>query len=115
MTLLAYGVALWLFVAGMYGLCTTRNYLHATACMSVVQSATYVLLLGIGYRAGAARAPVYKGVPRDAQIVDPIVQALTLTDIVVGAAVTALVLSLVVQAAKRKGSIDPREFRPLQG
>jgi multicomponent Na+:H+ antiporter subunit C len=114
MTMIAYGVAFWLFLAGMYGLCTTRNYLHATACLNVVQSATYVLLLGVGYRAGA-RAPVFKGVPHDAPAVDPVVQALTLTDIVVGAAVTALILSLAVQAAKRKGSIDPREFRPLQG
>ena len=110
----AYFVALWLFLVGMYGLCTTRNYLHATGCLMVIQSATYVLLLAVGYKTGA-HAPVYKGVRDDAPVVDPIVQALTLTDIVVGAAVTALILALAVQATKRRGTVDPGRFRPLQG
>ena len=42
-----------------------------------------------------------------ALVVDPIVQALTLTDVVVEATVVALLLGLVVQASKRFGSIDP--------
>lgn len=114
MSHVAYFVALWLFLFGLYGLCTTRNYLHATGCLSVLQSATYVLLLAIGYRTGA-HAPVLEDTPHDAPVVDPVVQALTLTDIVVGAAVTALILALAVQAAKRRGTVDPARFRPLQG
>ena len=113
MTHAPYFVALWLFVVGMYGLCTTRNYIHAAGCLSVMQSATYVLLLAVGYR-HHAHAPVYSGAPKS-PAVDPVVQSLALTDIVVGAAVTALILALAVQAAKRRGTIDPRDFRPLQG
>ena len=40
-------------------------------------------------------------------VVDPVVQALTLTDIVVSATVTALLLALVIQVAKRTGTVDP--------
>ena len=36
-------------------------------------------------------------------------QALVLTDIVVGATLTALLLVLTIQAYKRGGSLDPRE------
>ena len=109
----AYAVALWLFLVGFYGLSTTRSYLHATGCLAVIQSSTYVLLLAIGYRTGG-RAPVAKGSP-PAPYVDSVVQALALTDIVVGAAVTALILVLATGAAKRRGTVDPRTFPPLEG
>jgi multicomponent Na+:H+ antiporter subunit C len=114
MSHLAYVAALWLFLVGAYGLATTRNYLHATGCLAVMQASTYVLLLAVGYRTGG-HAPVYVGAPADQTIVDPVVQALTLTDIVVGAAVTALILSLAIDAAKCKGTVDPGKFRPLEG
>jgi multicomponent Na+:H+ antiporter subunit C len=114
MSYVPYFVALWLLLFGFYGLCTTRNYLHATGCLSVLQAATYVLLLAVGYRSGG-HAPVLKDTPHDAKVVDPVVQALTLTDIVVGAAITALILALAVQAMKRRGTVDPAKFRPLQG
>jgi multicomponent Na+:H+ antiporter subunit C len=47
--------------------------------------------------------------------VDPIVQALALTDVVVEAAVTALLLALAVQAHKRFGTLDPQELVQLKG
>jgi multicomponent Na+:H+ antiporter subunit C len=43
------------------------------------------------------------------------VQSLTLTDVVVGATVTALLLAIVVQAHKRYGTLDPDEIRTLRG
>ena len=46
--------------------------------------------------------------------VDPAVQALVLTDVVVGATVTALLLALAIQVHKRRGSLDPRDLRPLR-
>jgi multicomponent Na+:H+ antiporter subunit C len=47
--------------------------------------------------------------------VDPVVQALALTDVVVGATVTALLLALVMQVAKRHGTVDPDELSELRG
>ena len=43
------------------------------------------------------------------------VQALALTDIVVGATVTALLLALVVQVRKRHGTVDPDALSELRG
>jgi len=43
--------------------------------------------------------------------VDAVMQALALTDVVVGAAVTALLLALVVQVHKRAGTLDPDQLR----
>jgi multicomponent Na+:H+ antiporter subunit C len=39
---------------------------------------------------------------------------MTLTDVVVGATVTALLLALTVQLAKQHGTIDPDEVRSLE-
>jgi multicomponent Na+:H+ antiporter subunit C len=48
-------------------------------------------------------------------VVDPVVQAMTLTDVVVSATVTALLLAMVVQVAKRHGTIVPDELHALRG
>jgi multicomponent Na+:H+ antiporter subunit C len=43
------------------------------------------------------------------------VQALTLTDVVVEATVSALLLALALQAEKRFGTVDPEDIRALRG
>jgi multicomponent Na+:H+ antiporter subunit C len=107
-------VTIWLFAVGLYGIVTSRNLIHMVTCLSVVQSSTYVLLLTIGFRAGGT-APIFLDVPVGTPAVDPVVKALALTDVVVGATVSALLLALAVQAHKRHGTLDPEEFRALRG
>jgi multicomponent Na+:H+ antiporter subunit C len=114
MSFLPYVVAAWLFLVGLYGIVTSRNLIHMTVCLAVVQSSTYVLLLSIGYQAGAG-PPVFANVPVGTPAVDPVVQALTLTDIVVGATVTALLLALAAQVHKHLHTLDPGALRPMQG
>ncbi|TQJ91858.1 multicomponent Na+:H+ antiporter subunit C [Streptomyces sp. SLBN-31] len=115
MDVLPYLVAAYVFLVGCYGLATSRNLIHAVGCLSVCQAATYVLLLAVGYR-DEATAPVFSDIdPGSRPVVDPVVQALTLTDVVVGATVTALLLALVVQVAKRHDTVDPDELSELRG
>lgn len=114
MTWLPYAVAVWLFVVGLYGVVTSRHLVHLIICLSVVQSSTYVLLLGIGFRAGAV-APVFADIPPGTPAVDPVVQALMLTDVVVEVTVTALLLALAVQAHERTGKLDPNELGMMRG
>lgn len=114
MNFLPYIVVVWLFLIGIYGVITSRNLIHLIICLAVVQSSTYVLLLAIGYRLGGA-APIFADIPVGTPAVDPVVQALTLTDVVVEATVTALLLALAVQAHKRFGTLDPEELRTMQG
>ncbi|MFD7013257.1 sodium:proton antiporter [Streptomyces sp. NPDC059928] len=115
MSVLPYPVAGWIFLVGCYGLATSRHLVHAVGCLTVCQSSTYVLLLAVGYRDGGT-APVFSDVtPGSRPLVDPVVQALALTDVVVGATVTALLLALVIQVAKRHGTVDPDELSELRG
>ena len=109
-----YLLAAWLFFVGLYGIVTSRNFVHMMVCLSVVQSSTYVLLLQVGFVSGGT-APLLDDVPATAKTVDPVVQALVLTDIVVGVVVTALLLSLALQAHKRTGTLNPEDLRPMVG
>ena len=107
-------LAAWLFFVGLYGIVTSRNFVHAVMCLSVVQSSTYVLILQVGYVVGGT-APIYKDVPVGTRAVDPVVQSLVLTDIVVGVVVTALLLALALQAHKRSGTMNPDDLHSMAG
>ena len=83
-------------------------------CLAILQSSTYVLLLAIGYRIGGA-APVFADIAPGAVTVDPVVQALMLTDVVVEAVVVALLLAMVVKAYEKSGCVSPADLRTMRG
>lgn len=113
MSFFPFVVAAWLFVVGLWGVVSSRNLVRTVLSLTVVQSSTYLLLLGVGYRSGG-KAPIIADIPAVSRLVDPTVQVLVLTDVVIEATVTALLLALVVQAHKRFGSLDPADLRPLR-
>jgi multicomponent Na+:H+ antiporter subunit C len=47
--------------------------------------------------------------------VDPVVQSLVLTDIVVGVVVAALLLALALQAHKSAGTMNPDDLQAMAG
>ncbi|HYX89264.1 MAG TPA: cation:proton antiporter subunit C [Gaiellaceae bacterium] len=114
MSYLPYALAVWIFVIGLYGVVTSRNLVHLVVCMTLTQSSTYVLLLAIGY-VNRGTAPVFADVPQGTRAVDPVVQALTLTDIVVSVTVAALLLALAIQVQKHHETVDPDELRAMRG
>ncbi len=114
MNYLPYAVAAWLFLVGLYGVVSSRNLIHLVICVCVIQSSSYVLLLATGYRAGRV-APVFTDIPPNTPAVDPIVQALMLTDIVVEVTVVALLLGLAVQIHKHHGTLNPDRLNKVSG
>jgi multicomponent Na+:H+ antiporter subunit C len=113
-SVLPYLLAVWIFLVGLVGIVTSRNLIHIAVCVSVCQSATYVLLLAIGYRKHGT-APVFGDIPTSRKTVDPVVQSLTLTDIVVAVAVSALLLAIALKTHEHEGSLDPSEVAELKG
>ncbi|MDP9037897.1 MAG: NADH-quinone oxidoreductase subunit K [Acidobacteriota bacterium] len=111
---LPFFVAAWLFFCGLYGLVSSRHLVHSVVCLAILQSSTYLLLLGIGYRVGGA-APIFADIPVGKLTVDPVVQALMLTDVVVEAVVVALLLAMVVKAHEKSGYVSPDGLRTLRG
>lgn len=116
MTVYAYAVAVWLILVGAFGIARSRNLIHSVVCLSVCQAGTYVILLAVGFQK-SAHPPVF-GSPATRPtrfVTDPVVQAMTLTDVVVSATVTALLLAVAIQVQKRHGTLDPDELRALRG
>jgi len=109
-----YFIAAWIFLWGLYGIVTSKNLVHQVVCLAILQTSTYVLLLAIGFKVGGT-APVFADIPVGTVVVDPLVQALMLTDVVVEATVMALLLSMVVKANELAGTVDPEELRILTG
>ena len=109
-----YGVAAWVFLWGLYGIVSSRNLVHQCISLVVLQTSTYVLLLAVGYRTGGT-APVFADIPVGTSVVDPVVQSLMLTDVVVEATVLALLLAMVVKANELAGTVDPEQLRVLTG
>jgi multicomponent Na+:H+ antiporter subunit C len=114
-------VAVWLLLAGLFGIVTSRNLLHTVLCTALVHSGAWLLLVGVGHREGTT-APVVDGdtapggaATGDGSFADPLVQALAVTDIVVGVAVTALLLACVVRIRRRFDSLDPADVDVLRG
>lgn len=114
MSVLPYLLAAWILLIGLYGIVSSRNLIHLVVCLSVCQSSTYVLLLAVGYRKRAT-APIFADVPTSRRVVDPVVQSLTLTDLVVAVAVSALLLSLALKVFDHHRSLDPADAADLRG
>jgi multicomponent Na+:H+ antiporter subunit C len=113
MSFAPFAVAAWLFLVGLYGVVSSRHLIRTILSLTIIQSSTYLVLLGVGYRTGA-KAAIFADVPQVTKAVDPVVQVLVLTDIVIEATVTGLLLALAVQAHKRFGSLDPNDLRVLR-
>ena len=114
MSYLPYLVAAWVCTIGLYGIVTSRNLIHLAVCLTVTQSSTYVLLLSVGYVQGGG-PPIFKGVKLGTTSVDPVVQALSLTDIVVSVTVLALILALALDVHRHSGTVDPDEIAAMHG
>ena len=114
MSWLPYAVAGWICLFGLYGIVTSRDLIHLALCLTVTQSSTYVLLLTVGYVKGGG-APIFKGVMLGTTAVDPVVQALSLTDIVVSVTVLALILAIALDVYKDGDSLDPNVLPELEG
>jgi multicomponent Na+:H+ antiporter subunit C len=109
-----YLVAVWLLLVGLYGVVTSRHLLHLVLSLTVAHSSVWIVLLTVGLEAGGT-PPLLDEEAGGATIADPVTQALSVTDIVVGAAVTSLLLAFTVQVRKRTGTVDPSAFRGLRG
>jgi multicomponent Na+:H+ antiporter subunit C len=110
-----FAVAAWLLLVGLYGIVTSKHIVHLCLCLAVLQASTYVLLTVVGYRHGSP-APVFVDkVSPGTPAVDPVIQALMLTDVVVEATVLALLLAITVKLHKETGSADPNRVNVMRG
>jgi multicomponent Na+:H+ antiporter subunit C len=111
-----------LFCLGLYTVLTRRNMIKMVMGLSLMEGSTYLLFVSFAYRAGST-APVLLSPPNGqsptrlahGNTADPVLQNFCLTAIVIGVAVTAVFLAVVVRIAQHYRTLDSNEVRQLRG
>jgi multisubunit Na+/H+ antiporter MnhC subunit len=116
-TVLLYILSGILVLLGLWALLTRRNMVKIILGFSILDTGVHMFLVAVGYRKDGT-APIFdKDLPISAALenaVDPIPSALVLTAIVIGLAVTALMLSFVVRLVKRTNSLEISKAKELK-
>lgn len=122
MILANYLVCAAMFCLGLYTVLTRRNMIKMVMGLSLMEGSTYLLFVSLAYRAGST-APVLLNPPdgksprtlAHGNVADPVLQNFCLTAIVIGVAVTAVFLAVVVRTAQHYRTIDADDVRELRG
>jgi multisubunit Na+/H+ antiporter MnhC subunit len=101
-----------LVLIGLYAMIFKRNMIKMVIGITLIESGVNLFLITLGYREGSI-APIYTSSPGGIMAL-PVPQALTLTSIVIGVAVLALMLSLVIHIYRHYGTLDVRKMRRLK-
>ncbi len=107
-----------LILIGLAGILLHRNILRMIIGFSLMDSGVAIVLVASGYVTGGT-APILDG-DLDAaaavvRVVDPVPSALTVTAIVIGLSVTAVMLAYAIRLYRIHGTLDIRAFRDSQG
>ncbi len=105
-----------LLIIGFYTIGFKRNLIKVIIGVEILEGAVNLFLIALGYVKGAY-APIYTMAPKAAlnHMVLPTPQALTLTSIVIGVAVSALMLAFAVNIYRHYGTLDVTKIRRLKG
>jgi multicomponent Na+:H+ antiporter subunit C len=117
-----YVAASALFSIGLYTVLTRRNLIKIVMGLSLMESATYLLIVSLAYRRRST-APVLLNPPNGqspeqlarGNVADPVLQNFCLTAIVIGVAITGVFLAVVVRIAQHYRSLDADRVRELRG
>jgi multicomponent Na+:H+ antiporter subunit C len=106
--------SLILFFIGLYGLLAKRHLLKIFVSIEIMELAVYLILIAIATTPGETAPILSDGLTAFIGMSDPIPQALTLTAIVIGVAVTALGTSMAIQYHRLTGKVSVTEMTELK-
>lgn len=109
-----YLLCLALLMVGIYCILRKRNLIKIIIGLMITEYATNLFFTLLGYRI-EGRAPIFSPDEKILNMVDPIPQALILTAIVIGLAVTALVVAIAIRLYEKYGTFDITKIRELRG
>ncbi len=109
------GTSVLLILIGLYAVLTKRSLIKIVIGLSIIDGGIHLLLITLGYLKRGT-APIFSPGFENAadKMVDPIPQALVLTAIVIGFAVTAVALSLVIRLYRHHHTLEIDEIKTLK-
>ena len=122
MILANYLAAAAVFCTGLFAVLTSRNLIKMVMGLSLMEASTYLFMISLAYRAGSTAPVLLSPPPHQTQqglahgnVADPVLQNFCLTAVVIGVAVTAVFLSVVVRIAQHYHTLDADKVREMRG
>jgi len=98
-----------LFLVGLWGVQSHRNILRIIISYSLIGTGAHLVIVAIGYVAGGTAPIIDRALPAaeaPARAIDPIPSALVVTAIVIGLAVTAIMLAYAIRLYEKKKTLN---------
>ncbi len=112
--MLTYFLCMVLFSIGLYCVLRKRNLIKIVIGLGIIEYAINLFFALIGYRT-EGRSPILSPDQVISNMVDPLPQALVLTAIVIGLAVTALIVAIAIRIYEKYGTFDITKIDKLKG
>jgi len=94
------------FFLAFFGLITSRNIIKAIICLVIKEASVIVFFLGLRYKDGIL-PPIGTDLAENIEyIADPLPQALMLTAIIIGLAVAAVDITMIIYLTKETNSTE---------
>ncbi|UCF49438.1 MAG: cation:proton antiporter subunit C [Thermoplasmatales archaeon] len=103
-----YIAAIALILLGLYALIFKRNLIKIVIGILLIENGVNLFLITLAFRQNSI-TPIYP-ITGDKSMSLPVPHALTLTSIVIGVCVLALMLSLIVHIYRHYGTLDVRKI-----
>ncbi len=106
--------AFGLIMIGLYAVMVKTNLIKILIGINLIDVGVNIFLVSLGYIKGKG-APIFSNASvTPANSIDPIPQALVLTAIVIGVAVTALSLSVIIKLYQHYKTLDISKIREMR-
>lgn len=112
--MIVYILCFVLFLVGLYGVITRRNLIKIVISLSILEYSIFLFLALIGY-IDQGIAPIADPEAVGQIYVDPLPQAMVLTDIVICLSTTALLMAIAIRLYRKYKTFDIREIKNLRG
>ena len=110
--MIEYFLCMVLFSVGLYAVFAKRNILKIILGIAIMGYAIDVFFVLVGYKTDG-EIPILK--PGVTVFVDPLVQAMVLTTILIGLALVIFMLVLAIRLQEKYGTLNISEIRKLKG
>jgi multicomponent Na+:H+ antiporter subunit C len=110
--------SLALFFISLFGIITSKSMIKSVIFVLLMQTAVIMFWLKQGIESNLPAPPIISDVEKlddMAALADPLPQALTLTAIIIGFSVTAIVIIMLNNLFRKHGTTDWKKIEELEG
>ena len=112
--MIEYLLCLVLFSIGLYCTVRKRNLIKIIIGIGIMEYAANLFFVLAGYR-NMGRSPIFADDQAIKNMVDPLPQAVVLTAIVIGLALTLLLVTVAIKIYEKYGTFDITKINKLKG